>query len=30
MRGSITSTVCLAKYTMHTGFAFSGEEGHVP
>lgn len=29
MRGSISSA-SLGKYTQHTGFAFSGEEGHVP
>jgi len=29
MRGSVNS-VSIARYTQHTGYAFSGEEGHVP
>jgi len=33
MRGSMRGSVgaaSLSRYTQHTGFAFSGEEGHVP
>jgi len=29
MRGSI-STATFGRYTQHTGFAFAGDEGHVP
>ena len=29
MRGSVGSA-SVGRYTQHTGFAFSGEEGHTP
>jgi len=28
-RGSVTAALC-GRYAEHTGFAFAGEEGHVP